>query len=114
MKKIISLLCAFLLLEAILVLPVSAASFPYFNTDKSPLTGKVILLEKTIEPGDSEPFAFYLVSDSGKWCQLVAVTPKDDNIEVSCRKGSLGGTESFFLPSGVSYHFMNVDRKSVV
>ena len=108
MKKIISLLCAFLLLEAILVLPVSAASFPYFNTDKSPLTGKVILLEKTIEPGDSEPFAFYLVSDSGKWCQLVAVTPKDDNIEVSCRKGSLGGTESFSLPSGVSYHFMNV------
>ena len=108
MKKIISLLCAFLLLEAILVLPVSAASFPYFNTDKSPLTGKVILLEKTIEPGDSEPFAFYLVSDSGKWCQLVAVTPKDDNIEVSCRKGSLGGTESFSLPTGVSYHFMNV------
>ena len=108
MKKIISLLCAFLLLAAILVLPVSAASFPYFNTDKSPLTGKVILLDKTIEPGETGAFSFYLVSDSGKWCQLVAVTPKDDNIEVSCRKGSLGGTESFSLPSGVSYHFMNV------
>ena len=108
MKKIISILCAFLLLAAILVLPVSAASFPYFNTDKSPLTGKVILLDKTIEPGETGAFSFYLVSDGGKWCQLVAVTPKDDNIEVSCRKGSQGGTEGFSLPSGVSYHFMNV------
>ena len=111
MKKIISILCAVVMLTAIFALPASADSmWTWFNDDHSPVNGKLMAFETVIEPNEEVTKQFYLVDDADRWIVFYTITATLEGVTITFNPGSGYDktTRTVSLPAGVRYHIADM------